>query len=90
VEEPVIRKPVAIIPVPSQRVFGPKAAARYLGIDSDTIRKITELGQIKAYNFNGRRAYLLEDLDKLIESWKEWKNGAGENPLPFPTKKKGA
>lgn len=75
-----LNKPVALLQVPNQRVFGPKAAARYLGVDTDTLRKITDKGQIKAYDFNGRRAYRLEDLDRLIESWREWKNGAGEKP----------
>ena len=76
----MIGKPVALIQVPNQRIFGPKAAAQYLGIDTDTLRKITEAGQIEAYNFNGRRAYRLEHLDRLIHSWPKWKNGAGEKP----------
>jgi len=86
----VIGKPVALIQVPNQRLFGPAAAARYLGVDPDTLRKYTSLGMIEAYNLNGRRAYRLEDLDCLIESLPKWKNGGGENPLPFPNKTKGA
>jgi hypothetical protein len=86
----VIGKPVALIQVPNQRLFGPKAAAKYLGICEDTLKKITDFGQILAYSLNGRRAYRLEDLNGFVESLPKWENGAGENPLPFPTKEKGA
>ena len=86
----MIGKPVALIQVPNQRLFGPAAAARYLGIDVDTLKKLTDQGKLAAYEFLGRRNYRLEDLDSLIESFPKWKNGAGENPLPFPQRKKGA
>src|SRR5207247_5691691 len=36
-----------------QVLFGPKAAARYLGICEDTLKKITDLGQLRAFNMNG-------------------------------------
>jgi hypothetical protein len=50
----VIRKSAALEQVPNQRLFGPKAAARYLGICEDT-KKITDLEQIRAFKLNGRR-----------------------------------
>ena len=88
----MIGKPIALIQVPNQRLFGPAAAARYLGVDVDTLKKDTDEGRIKAYEYHGRRTYKLEELDLLIESLPEWKNGAGENPLPFlpGRKRKGA
>ena len=76
----MIGKPVALIQVPNQRLFGPAAAARYLGISDDTLKKYTDLRQLTAYNFNGRRAYRLEDLDYLIEHLPEWDDAAGEKP----------
>ena len=87
----MIGKPIALIQVPNQRVFARQAAAKYLGICEDTLKKITDLGQIAARDFNGRRAYLLEELERFVESLPKWENGAGENPLPLPThKQKGA
>src|SRR5436189_5213997 len=73
-----IRKPTALMRVPNQRLFGPKAAARYLGICEDTLKKITDLEQIRAFKLNGRRAYRLEDLEQFIESLPGWYDGLGE------------
>jgi hypothetical protein len=87
----VIGKPVALIQVPNQRVFGPQAAAKYLGICEDTLKKYTDVGLIAARDMCGRHAYLLEELERFVESLPKWgENGAGENPLPFPKRKKGA
>ena len=58
----------------------PFPAFQHLGICTDTLYKITDLGQVQAYDFNGRRAYRLEDLDALIESLREWHDAAGEKP----------
>lgn len=73
-----IRKPTSLIRIPNQRLFGPKAAARYLGICEDTLKKITDLEQIRAFSLNGRRAYRLEDLEQFIESLPGWYDGTGE------------
>jgi|SRR5688572_16354058 len=70
--------PIALIEVRNQRLFGPKAVARFLGICEDTLKKISDLGQIRAFNMNGRRAYRLEDLVGYIESIPEWYDSAGE------------
>jgi hypothetical protein len=72
------RKPGAPIQISNQRLFGPKAAARYLGICEDTLKKITDLEQIPAFNLNGRRAYRIEDLERFIESLPGWYDDAGE------------
>jgi hypothetical protein len=76
----VFGKPVAFIQVPAQRLFKVQAAARYLGISDDTLKKYTTLGLIKAYDFQGSRVYKLEDLDRLIESLAEWDDARGEKP----------
>jgi len=74
----MLGKPIALIQVPNQRLFGPKAAARYLGICDDTLKKITDLEQIRAFKLNGRRAYRLEDLERFIESLPGWYDDLGE------------
>lgn len=76
----MIGKPIALIQVPNQRLFIMSAAARYLGISDDSLKKYTDLGQIKAYDFNGRRAYRLEDMDYLIENLPQWDDSRGEKP----------
>ena len=74
----IARKPTALRQVPNQRLFGPKAAARYLGICEDTLKKITDLEQIRAFKLNGRRAYRLEDLEQFITSLPGWYDDPGE------------
>ena len=54
-----------------------EAAARYLGICEDTLKKISDLGQLRAF-MNGRRAYRLEDLDAYVESLPGWYDSTGE------------
>jgi len=75
-------KPIPLVQVRNQRLFGPKAAARYPGICEDTLavtsKKITDLGQLRAFNMNGRRAYRLEDLDAYVESLPGWYDSTGE------------
>ena len=70
--------PVALIQVPNQRLFGIKAASRYLGLHAQTLRKLTDLGEIKAKKLGGRRAYTLEELDRFIDSLPEWYHDPGE------------
>ena len=65
----MIGKPVAFIQVPNQRLFGPKAAAKYLGVHEQTLRKLTGLGELAARKMGSRRVYALEDLDRYIESF---------------------
>jgi excisionase family DNA binding protein len=77
-ETSAIRTGVTLIQIPNQRLFGPKAAARYLGVCEDTLKKMTDLGQIPAFNMNGRRAYRLEDLSAFIDSLPGWYDSNGE------------
>ena len=74
----MIGKAIALIQVPNQRLFGTKAAARYLGIHEQTLRKITYLGEIAAHRMGHRRVYRLEDLDVYIDSLPRWYDGNGE------------
>ena len=62
--------------IPNQRLFGVSRAARYLGISDDTLRKYADLGLILVYRFNGRRAFKLEDLNRLIDSLPLWNDAA--------------
>jgi hypothetical protein len=71
-------KAIALVVTRNQRLFGPKAAARYLGICEDTLKKISDLGQLRAFNMNGRRGYRLEDLDAYVESLPGWYDSTGE------------
>jgi len=68
----MIGKPVAFVEVPNQRLFGTKAAAQYLGIHEQTLRKLTDLGELSARKMGSRRVYALEDLDRYIESLPQW------------------
>lgn len=74
----MIGKPIALIQIPNQRLFAVKAAARYLGIHEQTLRKLTDLGEILARRMGSRRVYLLDDLDRYIESLPRWYDGPGE------------
>ena len=68
----MIGKPVALIQVPNQRVFGPKAAALYLNIHPQTLKKMTDEGEIKAKWMRNRKIYTLEELNDYIESLPEY------------------
>jgi excisionase family DNA binding protein len=73
IARPVLVRSVQIQPVPTQRLFGVGAAAHYLGVSDDTLRKYADLGQIPAFRFiNGHRAFKLEDLNELIDSLPMW------------------
>jgi excisionase family DNA binding protein len=68
----MIGKPLAFVAVPNQRLFGTKAAARYLGLHEQTLRKLTDLGELPARKMGARRVYTLEDLDRYIDSLPGW------------------
>ena len=76
----MIGEPIALIQIPNQRLFKVKAAARYLGIHPQTLREMTDLGEIPAKWMRNRRIYLLDDLDRYIESLPEYNSGMGGNP----------
>ena len=68
----MIGKPVALIQVPNQRLFSTKAAAKYLGIHEQTLRKYSDLDRIPAKRLETRRVFTLEDLNTFIDKLPEW------------------
>ena len=64
----MIGKTIALIQVPNQRLFGTKAAAQYIGVHPDTLRKYADLGWIKPRRLENRRVFALEDLDAFIDA----------------------
>jgi len=75
----MIRKRGALLQVPTQRLFGTKAAARYLGVHEQTLRKLADQGVLHARQLGKRRVFALEDLNSLIDSLAVY-TGPGENP----------
>ena len=76
----MIGRPVALIQVPNQRVFGPREAARYLGVHQQTLKKITDEGELPARWMRNRKVYVLEELDRYTESLPAYNRCHGENP----------
>ncbi len=70
----MIGKPIALIQVPNQRLFSTKAAAQYLGVHPDTLRKYADLGRIRARRLERRRVFALEDLDTFIDALPEYQS----------------
>ena len=67
-------KPIALIQVPNQRLFSTKAAAQYLGVHTDTVRKYADLGWIRARKLERRRVFALEDLNAFIDALPEYQS----------------
>ena len=63
-----VSKLVRLVEVPTQRLYGTKMAANYLGIHPDTLRTYADLGRITPRRINNRRVFILEDLDAFIDS----------------------
>ncbi len=81
--EPVmLGKVVALLQIPNQALFRPKAAAQYLGMNVKTLKKLTDLGEIPARRRGNGRAYLLEDLENYRTNLPQWYDAdqRGENP----------
>ena len=82
----MIGKPVALIQIPNQRLFGVAQAAQYLGKHANTVRKLADLGKIQAWvevDGSGRRhrVFTLEDLNAYIDSLSGWYDSPkGERP----------
>ncbi len=70
----MIGKPIALIQVPNQRLFGTKAAAQYLGVHPDTLRKYADLGRIRVRRLDRRRVFALEDLNAFIDALPEYQS----------------
>lgn len=65
---------VHVVEVPEQAAFRVKAAARYLGICENTLRKRSDLGLIPARrDVNGERIFLLRDLNAHLESLPDYR-----------------
>lgn len=75
----MIGKAIALVQVPNQRLFGPAAAAKYLGICTDTIYTI-DPKDLPVFSFMGRRSYRLEDLDHFVESLPTWHDAHRQKP----------
>jgi len=71
---------MALIQVPNQRLFSTKAAAQYLGVHPDTVRKYADLGRIRARKLERRRVFALEDLDAFINALPEYQSYAYTAP----------
>jgi excisionase family DNA binding protein len=74
----MIGKPAVILQIPDQRVFSTNEAAKYVGVHPQTLRELTDLGRIPARKQGKRRAYLIEELDRYVESLPDWE---GEEPV---------
>ncbi len=63
-------KRIEIIEVPEQFYFKVSAAAKYIGLSANTLRKYTDLGLIKAKRLpiSGDRTYRKDCLDEFMES----------------------
>jgi|SRR5579883_2041471 len=59
---------VVMVRIPKRRLFSARAAAQYLGVNEQTLKKITARGELQARRAGRRLVYCLEDLDRYIES----------------------
>lgn len=75
----MVANPIALIQIPSQRLFQVAAAAKYLGIHPNSLRKYADLGMVKARRLEGRRVFELVELDRFIASLPCY-DGSGERP----------
>ena len=75
----MLGKAIELIQIPNQRLYGPKAAAKYLGIHTQTLILMTDEGAIKAHKFRNRRAYKLEELERLVDRLPEYNRSYGED-----------
>ncbi len=74
---------IQIVSVPEQALFYTGDASRYLGISPNTLRKRSDLGLIPCkQDENGRRVFLLEDLDAYRNSLPPYAHSA--NPFLRP------
>jgi len=61
---------IEVIEVPEQFYFKVSAAAKYIGLSANTLRKYTDLGLIKAKRLpiSGDRTYRKDWLDEFMEN----------------------
>ncbi len=78
-------KAVQIVTIPEQAVFYVGDACRYLGISPNTLRKRADMGLIPCrQDENGKRVFLLEDLDDYRNSLPPYDQS--DNPFLRPVK----
>ena len=70
----MIGRVTAVYQVPEQRGFSTTAAARYLGMHPQTLRKLSDLGQVPCRRLGRHRLFMLDDLDKWLENQPKWLN----------------
>lgn len=58
--------------VPKQRLFSTRAAALYLGMSRDQVRKLADLGELPARRLGGNRKFILDDLNNFIDNLPRW------------------
>ena len=57
-EEPAdSTKPIEFFRVPVRRMFKTQAAAQYLGLHPQTLRRLTDEGKLKALNMDGKMGF---------------------------------
>jgi excisionase family DNA binding protein len=71
-------KIVAFVNTPHQRLYKMSAAAKYLGVHEQTLRKLTDEGLIPARLMRRCRVYTLEDLEAYVASLPRWYHHGGE------------
>ena len=69
-----------VVSIPVQRVFPPRQAAQYLGVHPQTLKKLTDEGKLPARWMRNRRAYLLEELERYVQSLPDYNQSRGEYP----------
>ena len=84
----MIGKAIALIQIPNQAVFGPKAAAQYLGMNVKTLKKLTDLGEVPARRRGNRRAYLLEDREEYRKNLPQWYDADQRGEIPSRERRK--
>ena len=85
-------KAIQVVTVPEQATFYIEAASKYLGMCPNTLRKRSDLGLIpcRQDEENGRRVFLLEDLDTYRKSLPPFKtNGNPFSPVKAEREKGG-
>jgi len=81
-------KAIQIVSIPEQAAFRTTAAARYLGLSPNTLRKRADLLLIPCrMDENGNRVFLLEDLDDYRKSLPPYQHN--DNPFPSQPVKAG-
>ncbi len=65
-------KLLSVYQIPAQRGFQVNEAAEYLSMHPQTLRRMADRGEIPCRRVNKHRVFLLEDLDRWLESQPKW------------------